>query len=153
MGTKRRILTVTLLTAVLGFVSWLLLSQPSEPVYQGKPLSYWCYQYEIDSSPDSESQLRAETAIRAIGTNAIPTLLRWLKAKDSKLKLLQLASKQHSVNIRWKTAENRHYEALQGFFALGTAGKSAVPALIEIYSKDVADVNSDHVTIPAILIA
>jgi hypothetical protein len=140
MANKRRILIVTLLIAAVGFASWLILSQPGEPVYQGKPLSYWCEQYATNDllHPNDDSKKQAEIAIRAIGTNAIPTLLRWLKTgEDSKLKLklLQLASKQHVVNIRWKTAEVWHFEAIQGLLALGPLAKSALPALIEMYNK------------------
>jgi len=135
----RRYLLVTLLLAILGFVSWLLLSQPSEPVYQGKPLSYWCEQYTKTYGQDANmaSVKQAGIAIRAIGTNAIPTLLNMLKARDSKfkLKLIELAEKQHLINIKWKTANFRRYEALRGFSALGPLAKPALPALIEMYNE------------------
>jgi hypothetical protein len=118
---------------------WLILSQPSEPVYQGKPLSYWCDQYAANRylETDKEPKKQAETAIRAIGTNAIPTLLRMLKARDSKLKLklIELASKQHVINIEWKTATDRHYEASMAFMCLGPEAKFAVPGLIEILNE------------------
>jgi HEAT repeat protein len=144
MANKRRILTVTLLIAVLGFASWLILSQHDpEPIYKGKPLSYWCEQCVESYSPDIDIEMheRAETAIQAIGTNAVPTLVRMLRAKDSKfeLRLIRLASKQHVVNIRWKTAEIRRYEAIQGLLALGGLAKSAVPALIQDYNERLPD--------------
>jgi len=135
----RRYLLVALLLAVLGFVSWLILSQPREPVYQGKPLSYWCEQYSASRwlYPTNEPDKQAETAIRTIGTNAVPTLLRMFKATDSKLKLklFELAAKQHLVVIKWKSAQLLHYEALHGLFALGTDAQSAVPDLVEIYNE------------------
>src|SRR5882757_4324688 len=133
----RRYLLVALLLAVLGFVSWLILSQPREPVYQGKPLSYWCEQYSASRwlYPTNEPDKQAETAIRTIGTNAIPTLLRMLGAKDSKfkLKLVQLAQKQHFFNIKWKSALLRHSEATRGLLCLGPLAAPALPELIEIY--------------------
>jgi hypothetical protein len=134
----RRYLLISLLIAAVGVVSLLILSQPSEPIYQGKPLSYWCEQYAANSFPDSnmELQKQAGIAIRAIGTNAVPTLLRKLQAKDSKikLKLLYLAQKQDFFHIKWKTADFRHYEARQGLLALGPQAKSALPALVGLYS-------------------
>lgn len=133
----RRILLITLLIAAVGFVSWLIVCQPSEPIYQGKPLTFWCEQYADNFYPDSDNELKkqAELAIRTIGTNAVPTLLRMLKAKDSKfkLRLIELASKQHLINIKWKMAEFRHGEALQGLLALGPQAKSALPTLLELY--------------------
>jgi len=133
----RRYLLVTLLIAVLGFAPWLLLRPDPEPTYQGKPLTDWCYQYAGNSFLDSNTELQkqAETAIRTIGTNAIPTLLRMLQARDSKFKLMlmQLSQKQHVVNINWKTAQIQHDIARVGFSVLGSDGKSAVPALLEIY--------------------
>jgi hypothetical protein len=144
LATKRRILTLSLLIAVVGVASWLLLRPEPEPVYQGKPLTYWCEQYIATYGPNSQGKSRAqvEIAIRAIGTNAIPTLLRWLKTdEDSKLKvkLLQLASKQHVLNIRWKTAEIQHREARIGLRCLGPLAKSALPTLIEMYNRHGSD--------------
>src|SRR5260370_5750943 len=113
MRKSRRYSLTTLLIAVLGGFAWLILSPPSEPMYQGKTLSFWCDQYTANSLPESDIELQkqAETAIRAIGTNAVPTLLRMLKAKDSKFKrwLFQLGRKQRVLDINWKTAAFRHY--------------------------------------------
>jgi len=140
----RRYLLITLLIAAVGFVSWLLLSSPSEPVYQGKPLSHWCEQFvNTLSKPDNQSQEQAGIAIRTIGTNAIPTLLVMLQAQDSKSKLMliQLAQKQHFFHIKWTTAEFRHQEAEMGFLILSSDGKSAIPALLEIYNERHSDPN------------
>ncbi len=137
MRKTRRYLLVTLLIAAVSVASWLLLSQPGEPVYQGKSLTFWCDHCAAKSflSSDQELQEQAGIAIRAIGTNAIPTLVRMLRAKDSKLNLIELASKQHVINIELKTATDRHYEALMAFMCLGPEAKFAVPALIEIFNE------------------
>jgi len=140
MTNKRRILLVTLLIAAVGFVSWLILSQPSEPVYHGKPLSYWCDQYARSYAPmpNMASVKQTEIAIRTIGTNAVPTLLGLFNARDSKfkLKLIQLFQKQHVINIKLKYGGTRQKEGFYGFLALGALAKSAVPALLEIYNED-----------------
>jgi len=133
----RRILLVTLLIALLGFVSWLLLSQPVEPAYQGKPLNFWCFQYASNSfsHPDGQAAKQAEIAIRTIGTNAVPTLLRWFTAEDSefKRKLIQFTRRKLFININWRQAELKHFEAEFGFRCLGSDGASAIPSLIKIY--------------------
>ena len=75
--------------------------------------------------------------MRAIGTNAIPTLLRLLNAEDSKFKLqlLQLAEKQRVINLHPKRTEFRRFEAKFGLICLGPEAKSAVPVLMEIYRE------------------
>ncbi len=132
MSNKRRILLVTLLIAALGFASWLLLRPDPEPTYQGKPLTYW-----LDGIVHGRSA-EATEAVRQIGTNSIPALLRKLSSGDSKikLKLMQLSRKQHLINIKWRTAENEHFEGQFGFGCLGYQGKPAVPGLIEIYNQN-----------------
>ena len=140
MTNKRRILlSITLLIAAVGFVSWLILSQPGEPVYHGKPLSYWCDQYAENYAPvpNMAPVKQAEIAIRTIGTNGVPTLLRLLKAKDSKFKtkFIQFAQKQHVITVKWEPASLKNGQALVGFSILGPLGKSAVPALLEIYNE------------------
>jgi hypothetical protein len=79
-------------------------------------------------------------SVRQIGTNAIPTLLHMLKARDSKFKLavIRFAVMHPIINrnyIRFKTAETQHLYALFGFYCLGPQGKSAMPALIEISNE------------------
>jgi len=84
-----------------------------------------------------ELQKQAKIAIQTIGTNAIPTLLRMLKARDSrfKLKLIRLSHKQHLINIKWKLPQIRDNEAMLGFICLGSSAASAVPELVDIYKE------------------
>jgi hypothetical protein len=136
MSNKRRILLVSLLIAILGVISWLILRQHDpEPVYNGKPLTYWLD--SLINRTSHPSQVEAEKAVQKIGTNAIPTLLRLLRTRDSKFKLnlIQLTHKQHLVNLKWNTALFQHIQAETGFRCLGPNGKSALPDLIEIYNK------------------
>jgi HEAT repeat protein len=148
---SRRILLITLLIAAVGTVSWLLLRPDPEPTYQGKPLTYWLDIYGAESS--DEAQLKAAEAMRQIGTNTIPTLLRMLNAKDSRFKLsiMQLAYKQHLIKINWRIAQSQNNEALIGFTLLGPQGKSAVPALIEIYNERRPGPHNDPAAIAGIL--
>ncbi len=129
----RRLLLLALLIAAVGVVVWIVLRPDPEPTYQGKPLTYWLDGF-VSGNPSPDE---ATEAVRQIGTNAIPTLLRLLRAGDSKfkLKLIQLSQKQHVINIKLKYAGTRQKEGFYGFVALGALAKSAVPALLEIYNE------------------
>jgi tetratricopeptide (TPR) repeat protein len=74
-------------------------------------------------------------AIRSIGTNAIPTLLRILKAKDSPVKkaVMDLAEKQSYVELPIHSVEEHSPKAVIGFYLLGDLATNAVPALVDIY--------------------
>jgi HEAT repeat protein len=80
----------------------------------------------------------AAQAIRQLGTNAIPILLRRLRAKESpfKDKLYALAQKQHVIKVSYTPASFQHGQGAAGFQVLAANGKSAVPTLIELYSRD-----------------
>src|SRR4051794_10793082 len=83
MKTKRlRIVLAVLLVAMIGGLAWLA-SRQREPMYQGQPLSYWLGGY--DSPPlTNVTPSQADAAVRQLGTNAFPVLLRRLQQRDSK---------------------------------------------------------------------
>jgi HEAT repeat protein len=83
------------------------------------------------------SSTQAAQAIRQLGTNAIPLLLRKLRAKASpfKDKLYALAQKQHVIKVYHTPATYQHWQGAAGLCVLKADGKSAVPALIELYSQ------------------
>jgi tetratricopeptide (TPR) repeat protein len=111
---------------------------PREPSYQGKPLSYWLLRAAESGAfynPKDPQVVECREAIRSIGTNAIPTLLRILKAKDSPVKraVMNLAEKQSYVALPIHSVEEHSPKAVIGFYLLGDLATNAVPALIEIY--------------------
>jgi hypothetical protein len=137
MRTKRRILFAVLLVAVVCLIAWLVLrSNNSEPIYQGRRLSYWLQGYEPGSR--SPTPYEANEAVRKIGTNSIPTLLRFLRKTDSKFRvaLASLIAKQHIFKKNLKLAEVYNYEAILGIQALGPMASNAVPDLIKIYQEN-----------------
>jgi len=91
---------------------------PEQPVYQGKPLSYWVIKagkIDLNGAPKD-----AIEAIRAIGSNAVPFLLDWMPHRG------------------------RHFQPNEGelwdgmkitWWALGPAGKSAIPTLARILNE------------------
>jgi HEAT repeat protein len=127
-----------LLVAIAGVIAWQVLRpQEREPVYQGKRLAFWLYAAYSGHGRNGEG---AEEAVRQAGTNAIPTLLRMLRAKDSALrvKATELARRQHLIDIEFTHAEGWNDAAVMGFHLLGSKAQSAVPALIEIANQNIS---------------
>src|SRR5579872_1378095 len=143
MAKKQRMATAVLLVAVLGGFAWevLRLREGPEPVYQGKPLRLWLETYDtpgfIANGPEWQ---KADEAVRQIGTNAVPALLRMLCKKDSPLalKFIALAQKQQFIKIRHIPAVTLNYQAAVGFQSLGSEAKDAIPALVEIYERNIS---------------
>jgi len=137
---KRYVLLIAiLLLAFAAGLAWQL-SQPREPMYEGRPLSYWLEGYNFDSRTETSEQ-SADLAMREIGTNAIPTLLRMLQESDSplKVKFFALVERQSLIKVRHVTAVERNYSAFKGFESLGASARVAVPVLIQIYGRNNSD--------------
>ncbi|MDB6111320.1 MAG: repeat protein, partial [Pedosphaera sp.] len=129
---------VVLRIAVLCGLGWLVF-RSREPVYHGKTLSHWLGIY---TSPPRNAFARreAEDAVRHIGTNAIPTLLRMLRAKDSGFtaSLIRSLSRQQLLKIRFTGALERNMQAMNAFATLGATAKEAVPELIRIHDQNIS---------------
>jgi HEAT repeat protein len=143
MGKKCRILWAVLLVAVVAAVVWLSMPSP-EPVYQGKRLSYWLAGYDTGNynvthpkGPSPPTAGQADEAIRQIGTNALPTLLRMLQLPNPTLtdRVLAVARKQHFIKIPFGSA-NLNKKAFFALMALGSQASNAVPQLIAIFEKN-----------------
>jgi|GEM_PF-1199707 HEAT repeat protein len=137
MKVKRRngvIIVVVMLTVAL-FFGWRLFN--AEPAYQGKPLSAWVRQFSTNSFGMGlkSSADEAERAIRHIGGDALPYLLRQIRATDStpKKKLRGVVPpKLHGpLGLSDNSGEIRRLGA-HGIHALGTNAAPAGKALIEI---------------------
>jgi hypothetical protein len=140
IGNKHRILHFTLLLAILGCVGWPALGQPDEPVYEGQPLTYWLEHYfPITSRPPGgsgfvRSDPQAVRAIRLIGTNGIPTLLRLARAQNSRPKTEPPSTTRNQGLVLVSEGFAQTQLAGFGFSVLGAAASNAVPALIEIFN-------------------
>jgi HEAT repeat protein len=118
---------------------WLPRLLRTEPAYHGKSLTLWLQTYAPSSRSGrgSPAWTEADDAVRHIGTNGIPVLLRMLRATDSRLELqlVALAKKQHIIKIHFTLAATLNVEASRAFLALGDTAKDAVPALMKIYDE------------------
>ena len=127
---RRRLLIATglLLAGVAGLIIWQA-SGPREPVFEGRTLTSWLDHHVADSSAKppygSPGWKKADEALRRIGTNAIPTLLTIVRAKDPPpvaLKLIEFAARHRWTRINYRYAWRRHEEAEYAFRVLGTNG-------------------------------
>jgi HEAT repeat protein len=142
MPTRVYIAVAVLLVAITGVVGRQLL-RSREPVYQGKRLSGWLMQYMANhwvAGQNSELDKQAQSAIQQIGTNAIPALLRMLRAKDSALKanIMGLVARRRIIKIPFMSARSWNWAATAGFEVLGAKAQSAVPALVRITNLNIS---------------
>ena len=136
MRTRVQIWLAVLLVAVAGGIGWQTLRE-REPVYQGKRLSAWLAQYGTNhwsSGRDGELDKQAETAIRRIGTNAVPRYLRIITTRESPLKkrLKAVVPKRWQDLVHWRSTYDYRFLGAYGLIALGPDAKAAVPALIAL---------------------
>ena len=122
---------------LLAGLVWQIL-RPHEPVYGGKHLSSWLEQYATNHfvRPRSAADKEAETAIRQIGTNALPVLLKLIATKDSRLKQ-KLMARLPKAWVTWiypRQADEYRSLGARGFVALGPIAKPVVPALMNLAS-------------------
>ncbi len=128
-------LAVACLFAVVGTVVWRVAHIP-EPYHQGKSLTEWLIRCakEHNMLLDYPRHLEAENAIRAIGTNAFPTLLRMMARRDSRLKKRLVEALPHRFSRFFHIGQGYHSRILAayGYMALRESGKPLVPALVEM---------------------
>lgn len=122
---------------VAGAVIFFLLPRVEpEPIYKGRRLSEWLRDY----GPTAKVQYtQAYAALRAAGTNAIPTLLRMLGEKDSrwKLQLIAAAKRFQLTSLPNNPALRDNFLAVWGFPQLGTQAIALVPvsSWIAVYER------------------
>jgi hypothetical protein len=127
--SKRRVITVFGLAAIVVAGIATVILRPGEPVYQGKPLSHWLEELGVSwPGPGGE---KATEAIQAIGTNALPYLLRSLKASDSEgwVRLVELSRRQNLIKFPFRLADEKRDNAKRAFMVLGPTAESAIPDL------------------------
>jgi HEAT repeat protein len=142
MGKRWRVIIIIFAsTALVAGAAWQVM-RPREPVFEGKPLSFWLKGYDPIQRTEPGEQ-KADEVVGEIGTNAIPTLLRMLSTGDPPfiVKLKALARRQHFITFRRRAAANQHFQAVKAFQRLGPSAKTAVPALIEIYEQNISAVS------------
>lgn len=111
-------------------------SRNDEPVYEGRKLSEWLDDSRKYADPSSqlEAELgeRANQAVLAIGTNAVPFLLEWIQYQDSTARKM-ITGWVRRVNLEFArdlSNESKHFmRGLEGFSILGNQAVIAKPDL------------------------
>jgi hypothetical protein len=111
-----------------------------EPSYQGRSLTQWLEEFNktFDDPMSDGAVLNASTnAVKQIGTNAIPFLLKKITARDGAFekRIQSLLRKQSMIHFHFKNGNEEMILAFQGFVLLGKDAKSAIPALVAL-TKD-----------------
>ena len=126
--------------AVVGYALW-----PREPRCQGRPLSSWTADLTRDE-PEG-TRIAAAAAVRAVGTNAVPFLLDWMRAPAEepqwKIRLHLWLGRQSLIKVKFKMAGDRRRESVLAFEALGDAGRTAVLDLAKLLSDPDANRRDD----------
>lgn len=143
------------LVGVTGLVLILtVLLRPREPSYQGKSLSSWLEQ--VDYGQPADRREAARRAIRAMGTNALPWILREFDERGSIFAGFNPVLRKLSGGRLWfPTHDTNVRRATWGIWALGGLAKPAIPELLgmlDVYPgfipSALADIGAD--AIPAL---
>jgi len=144
---KKRFLWIAVGLVALVAVWFAFLRPRDEPKYQGRYLSEWLDAYRLSFPSvgrisDGTDFQAAESALRAIGTNALPCYLKWIRyappawQKGLRERLPSWIRDNRLVGD-WlgNAAEQRARYSYLGFTFLGTNAASAIPDL-EVIMKD-----------------
>jgi hypothetical protein len=127
----KRLVAVLLGLGIPFVIGWQIWSNTREPSYQGKRLTIWldegCENFDW-AGPNTEE------AIRAMGKDAIPTLLRLVSTRDSAYRrmMISLSRDYDSFPVHLRNRERLQEMGGFGFRVLGGEAKPAVPALIKL---------------------
>lgn len=131
MRSRFRIPLFFLPIAIVGVALWLFAPSP-EPVCQGKPLGYWLAFYE------SGGPLQADAAVRQMGSNTTPVLIRLLQEPNPDLRdrVWAILQKCHLTKAQFAPDHLHNMDAYYAFLALGPLASNAVPRLISMLERD-----------------
>jgi HEAT repeat protein len=127
--SSRLLVFLALASGMLVFVFWAV-EQNAEPRYHGQPLSSWTGKLQRGSPKE---QAEAREAMRALGSGAVPSLIKALEKQDSRFKrtILTYTSRFPMVS-RWirPTARQPRADAATALGEIGPSASNAIPALV-----------------------
>jgi hypothetical protein len=141
MRWRKALIGLAVIAAVIAIFIALI---PREPKYQGHTLSQWIKESAPHRSPDPQTT-KAVEAMRQIGTNGLPWLIKWIGAKEPagwQLRATRAGRLPRWVRLRLLpslfgiNSYNLHRRlALDGFLLLGSDAAPAVPDLLQIIAS------------------
>ncbi|MHB8524518.1 MAG: HEAT repeat domain-containing protein [Limisphaerales bacterium] len=137
--SKRWGLWAILGAGIVGVISALFLLGPPEPVYQGKPISFWFAQNEAHGGADPLSE-EARKAFYDFGSNAVPFLVAELQPSTIR-RFYYDNWPRLPVALRRRlpipgSPYNDQFQAVMLLGELGPDARAAVPALVLIAKND-----------------
>ena len=142
MRPRRRILLVVAGFALAAVLVPVLWPRDHGPIYQSKTLEEWLELCDVDDEPTPEA-LKAPEAVRHIGTNGLPFLLKRINHERPAWKLKLLALVPRALSRRAPHAMSRLFgdpgdgdadQAANAFAILGQEAIPAIPALTNLLS-------------------
>jgi len=131
---NRRVYLLMIAIAVLvGVLAVIVEPEPErEPEYGGRKLSEWVLKLPGNASPHGNSA--AEEAIRHVGTNSLPYLLKWItyEPRPWRLKLYETLGKLFRKDPNALFQDKRMLLAAGAAQAFGALGAKAEPAMSEV---------------------
>jgi hypothetical protein len=110
----------------------LVVSRNREPQYEGRTLSDWLAQVHLTSGTQKEE---AEAAVRAVGDEAVPYLLSYVRYESNRPKMMIGAFvERHGIRVLhvpkgWTEPGRIQQMGVDGFRALGDKCIGAIPSL------------------------
>jgi len=129
---KKRAAWILLLAMILSALAWVSLRPPGvkQPVYDGKPLSYWLDQALNRPGPrlisTGSAPVEVQAVMRNFGTNAIPWLMQEVSAHEPDFVSSAKSKINRLTKMHLLTAAGHHERAQWALRALGEAGGLAV---------------------------
>jgi hypothetical protein len=140
---RQRLIILNWALGILSIALGIYLLLPREPLYGGKRLSVWLE--EFTPSLKRGIPMEARDAIRHMGTNALPSLVREMKVLDAPFGsriLTWINSKQSKLAFTIKSPARRRANAAIACETLGPAATPVVPELIGLLDDETAGVDA-----------
>jgi hypothetical protein len=134
---RRRVILILLACVVAGVVVFIVWPREREPEYQGRRLSWWIKGAWRQSENGAVQEERVQ-AIREIGTNALPYLVKWIgEAADphfSKFEGIIIGKLNSRCGDAWvRFRFGKEFRATDAVTALAILGPVARPTNPELY--------------------
>ena len=140
--------TVAVSAGFIGLFAWISFHS-SEPSYQGKKLSAWLEEARqngelSDALADIQLDTPAAKAIRSMGEEALPVLIRMARSRDTALrrKVREFWEEHDWMTFRPEEFADIQMKAAYGFLALGPAARPAVSELTSMLNDPAAEVRT-----------
>src|SRR5687767_9839644 len=134
---KNRRITILVAVALCLLLGVTIATWPArEPRYGGRKLTSWMA--DLDNWSVADTNAAVARAIRAMGPQCVPWVMRGLRAEDSwlKLKLLKLAAKQSIISVKFEPASKMRFRAIRAASALGPEARAVIPLLQAQFARN-----------------